>query len=258
MPAAHEALKSSLSRPEARAGRALQPLPRTRSNHGSRNRLGAPAGARPRPRGFTVNPKLVKLLQHASERFNAGGFDYGPGRVTHISRASTVEEDPDPPHRPGRRRRKRLRAASYPPRHASRAPERADQSSSGSVRLDQRQLPLFGAQHSPSSTHYSVNRARALRALESARLGDFVDGAQIIIERFCISASPSVAADLRALTLLLAHGSGRRPEHSSARLKRFLQLAGAGEHPVRQHRPLPRRISPSPPASSARPEAPSR
>jgi 2-oxoglutarate dehydrogenase E1 component len=174
------------------------------------------------PEGFLVNPKLVRQLERRSEAMREGGIDWGHAEA--LAYGSLLEEGI-----PIRLTGQDTERGTFAHRHLVFHDPR-----SGEPYAPIQHLPgadaSFEIHNSPLSEYaavgfehgYSVAAPDAL-VLWEAQFGDFVNGAQIVIDQFII-AGRSKWGQTSRLTLLLPHGyEGNGPEHSSARLERFLQ-----------------------------------
>jgi 2-oxoglutarate dehydrogenase E1 component len=175
------------------------------------------------PDGFAVNSKLARQLERRSEMLETGGIDWGQGEA--LAFASLLEDGI-----PIRLSGQDTERGTFSHRHlVLHDPE------TGETATPMQRLPganaSFEVYNSPLSEYaalgfeygYSVSAPDAL-VLWEAQFGDFVNGAQIVIDQFMV-AGRSKWNQTSRLTLLLPHGyEGNGPEHSSARLERFLQL----------------------------------
>ena len=180
------------------------------------------------PEGFTVNPKLARQLERRRETIEQGGIDWGQAEA--LAFASLLEDGI-----PIRLTGQDTERGTFAHRHLV-----LHEPGSGETVAPMQHLPganaSFEVYNSPLSEYaalgfeygYSVAAPDAL-VLWEAQFGDFVNGAQIVIDQFIV-AGRSKWNQTSRLTLLLPHGyEGNGPEHSSARLERFLQL-GAQEN----------------------------
>ncbi len=176
------------------------------------------------PDGFEVNPKLAKQLERRREAFTEGGIDWGQAEA--LAFASLLEDGIAI-----RLSGQDTERGTFSHRHAVLHDPRT-----GEMHTPLQQLPsaaaAFEIYNSPLSEFaalafehgYSIAAPDCL-VLWEAQFGDFINGAQIVVDQFVVS-SRSKWGQTSRLTLLLPHGyEGNGPEHSSARLERFLQQA---------------------------------
>ncbi len=176
------------------------------------------------PDGFTPHPKLMRQLERRRETLEGGGIDWGQAEA--LAFASLLVDGI-----PIRLTGQDTERGTFSHRHAVLHDVETGATYTPLQHLDDAGA-AFEIYNSPLSEYacvgfeygYSAAAPEAL-VLWEAQFGDFVNGAQIIIDQF-ISAGLSKWRETSRLTLLLPHGyEGNGPEHSSARLERFLQLA---------------------------------
>ncbi len=180
------------------------------------------------PDGFTVHPKLVKQLEQRREALNGeGGILWA--HAESLAFASLLTEGI-----PIRLTGQDTERGTFSQRHMVLHDPGTGQTHSAMQHLPGALAPME-MRNSPLSEMaclgfeygYSQEGPETL-VLWEAQFGDFVNGAQVIIDHFIISGMAKWGQTTR-LTLLLPHGyEGSGPEHSSARLERFLQLAAEG------------------------------
>src|SRR5215208_715088 len=176
------------------------------------------------PDGFTVNPKLAKQLERRRSALDEGGIDWG--QAEELAFASLLVEGI-----PIRLTGQDTERGTFSHRHLVLHDTQNGQAYAPIQNLSEA-AASFEIHNSPLSEEaclgfeygYSVAASETLVAWE-AQFGDFVNGAEVAIDQFIVSGLSKWGQTSR-LTLLLPHGyEGNGPEHSSARLERFLQLA---------------------------------
>ncbi|HEX6038466.1 2-oxoglutarate dehydrogenase E1 component [Longimicrobium sp.] len=177
-----------------------------------------------RPEGFTPNPRLDKTLQRRGDAGNGQpNIDWGHAEA--LAFASLLSEG-----LPIRLTGQDVERGTFSHRHAVLRDAKTGERLNVFYHLPQAKASLE-IHNSPLSEMavvgfeygYGVGDSHAL-VLWEAQFGDFVNGAQVMIDQY-LAASHQKWEQRSALVLLLPHGyEGQGPEHSSARLERFLQL----------------------------------
>ncbi|HJS52139.1 MAG TPA: multifunctional oxoglutarate decarboxylase/oxoglutarate dehydrogenase thiamine pyrophosphate-binding subunit/dihydrolipoyllysine-residue succinyltransferase subunit [Pyrinomonadaceae bacterium] len=179
------------------------------------------------PEGFHINPKMVGQLARRA-KMGAGEVPMDWGFAEAMAVGSLVQEG-----FPVRLSGQDSGRGTFSQRHASMYDALTGERWSPLTELRNEKNPkarfyVFDSSLSESGVlgfeyGYSINCPNDLVIWE-AQFGDFSNGAQVIIDQY-IAASEDKWQERCRLVLLLPHGyEGQGPEHSSARLERFLQL----------------------------------
>ena len=176
------------------------------------------------PEGFSVHTKLKAVLSKREQMSREGGIDWAFGEL--LALGSLLMEGT-----PVRMSGQDSRRGTFVQRHALFHDRLNGQNWLPLANLSDNQAPIsiydsFLSEYAVLGFEYgySVERPDAL-VLWEAQFGDFVNGAQTIIDEF-ISASEQKWNQRSSVVLLLPHGyEGQGPDHSSARIERFLTLA---------------------------------
>ncbi|MBI4563858.1 MAG: 2-oxoglutarate dehydrogenase E1 component [Planctomycetes bacterium] len=178
-----------------------------------------------RPDGFAAHPKVLKGLEHRA-KMGKGEEAVDWAMAEALAFASLVDRGI-----PIRLTGEDSRRGTFNQRHAvlfdvntEREYVPLAQVREGQARFECYDSPLSEA--AALGYEYGVSRdAPETLVLWEAQFGDFANGAQVIVDQF-IGAGEDKWGLLFGLVLLLPHGyEGQGPEHSSARIERFLQLA---------------------------------
>jgi len=178
------------------------------------------------PADFAIHPKVGKLLEQRAEMV-AGSrrLDYGMAEA--LAFGSLLRQGV-----PIRLSGQDSERGTFSQRHAVLIDVETEQKytplarvGAGLARCEIHNSPLSEAAVLAFEYGFSRDYPEAL-VLWEAQFGDFANSAQVVIDQF-LSAGEDKWSLLSGLVLLLPHGyEGQGPEHSSARIERFMQLAG--------------------------------
>jgi len=179
------------------------------------------------PEGFNVHRKLRRPLGRRTDALNEGGIDFG--HAEGLAFASLLTEGVHI-----RLTGQDTERGTFSHRHLVLHDENTGLDYTPMQHLDEATAP-FELYNSPLSEiaclgfeyGYSAATPSSL-VLWEAQFGDFANAAQVIIDSFIVSGEAKWGQTSR-LTMLLPHGyEGSGPEHSSARIERFLALGAEG------------------------------
>ena len=179
------------------------------------------------PEGFTVHPKLGAMLARRRRATREGGIDWALSEL--IALGSLLMEGV-----PVRMAGEDTRRATFAQRHAvlHDNDSGAEWTPLDFLTPDQAPLSIYDSLLSEYAAlafeyGYAVERPEGLTVWE-AQFGDFANGAQCVIDEYIASAGQKWG-QRSGLVMLLPHGQeGQGPDHSSARIERYLQMCAQG------------------------------
>ncbi|MBM7068353.1 2-oxoglutarate dehydrogenase E1 component [Actibacterium sp. 188UL27-1] len=178
------------------------------------------------PDGFPLHKTVGRLLDTKAKMFETGqGFDWATGEA--LAFGSLLTEG-----YPVRLAGQDSTRGTFSQRHSGLINQETEERyyPLNNVRAGQERYEVIDSMLSEYAVlgfeyGYSLAEPNALVMWE-AQFGDFANGAQIMFDQF-ISSGESKWLRMSGLVMLLPHGyEGQGPEHSSARLERFLQMCG--------------------------------
>jgi 2-oxoglutarate dehydrogenase E1 component len=176
------------------------------------------------PSDFDVNPKIARQLEAKQKMIDTGeGIDWATGEA--LAFGSLLLDG----HRV-RLSGEDCQRGTFSQRHAVLIDQtnQNEYTPLNNIRPDQARIEIYNSLLSEVGVlgfeyGYTVADPNVLVMWE-AQFGDFANGAQVIIDQF-LTSGESKWLRMSGLTLLLPHGhEGQGPEHSSARMERYLQL----------------------------------
>ncbi|MBA2531889.1 MAG: multifunctional oxoglutarate decarboxylase/oxoglutarate dehydrogenase thiamine pyrophosphate-binding subunit/dihydrolipoyllysine-residue succinyltransferase subunit [Nocardioidaceae bacterium] len=185
------------------------------------------------PDGFTVHPKVAPQLHRRAAAITEGPIDWGTAEI--VAFGSLLMQG-----RPVRLAGQDTRRGTFASRFATIIDRHtaAEWTPLANLSADQASFHVYDSLLSEYAAMgfeygYSVARPEALTLWE-AQFGDFVNGAQIIVDEY-ITAGETKWQQKSGVVLLLPHGyEGQGPDHSSARIERFMTLAADDAFTVAQ------------------------
>ena len=185
------------------------------------------------PAGFTVHPKLTPQLAKRVESLNDATIDWSTGEM--LAFGSLLQEG-----HPIRLAGQDARRGTFSNRHAVIVDKENGNEWTPLRALikDENQFFVIDSLLSEYAAMgfeygYSLEREEAL-VLWEGQFGDFANGAQTVVDEF-ISSALQKWGERSSVVLLLPHGyEGQGPDHSSARIERYLQLCAEQNMTVAQ------------------------